>query len=88
MLSFALQTYPSTVTVYTLSLVTLSHYVWKATCLEKVCVQALAIVVGPLDSAAHAGRQPLHLNAYALDVSATFVPANPQWRCIRETYKI
>ena len=42
--------------------------------LEEVRVEALAVVVGPLDSAAHGGRQPLHLDADALHVSAALVP--------------
>jgi hypothetical protein len=42
--------------------------------LEEVRVQTLAVVVGPLDSPAHAGRQPLHLDAHALDVRASLIP--------------
>ena len=47
--------------------------------LEEVRVQALAVIVRPLDGPAHAGRQPLHLHANALTVHTALVPCDEKW---------
>ncbi len=46
--------------------------------LEEVGVQAIAVVVGPLDGPAHARRQPLHLDTHPLHVRAALVSLKGQ----------
>ena len=40
---------------------------------KKIGVQAFAVVVGPLDGAAHLGRQFFHLDTDALGINRAFV---------------
>ena len=44
-------------------------------CLEEVGVQALGVVVRPLDGPAHARRYSLNLHTYPLAVDTPLVPA-------------
>ena len=47
--------------------------------LEEVGVQALAVVVRPLEGAAHGGGQAFHLDPDALGVDTALVPERKKW---------